>query len=815
MIRLDVLGTLALSRADGTPIRSVLGQPKRFALLVYLASSHPGAKHPRDTLLGLLWPELDQDRARRALRQSLHGLRRSLGPGVLTGKGEELIGVDPERLRCDATAFARALDENRDLEALELYRGDFLEGFHVSGVPEFERWIERRRRELRGAAVRAAWRAVEETEKKGEAESARRMAERAVELAPFDGETVRRFLRLMDRLNQPAAALRAYRAYAARLREELDLEPSAETRTLVGVIRRGHESADRGRFGSDDGEDGSSASPGPMRPSGGPGEDPGLPRTDPAPEQPEARRDISGRSFPLRRIAAVALPALLLLATLAYAGVFDSGANGAPSSDRPIRSVAVLPFADMSPSGDQRWFADGLAEELLDVLTSLEPLEVVGRASSFQFRGVDRDIRMVGDSLGVGAVLEGSLRRTGDRMRITVQLVRTSDGHHLWSETFDRAVTTGAVFALQEEIARSVADALQLELGLEMSGRLTAKAPASLEAYSRFLQARSGMRERTPEGRRRARTLIREALRLDPEFAPSWALSAMLHLREAFWEHQQESPALDASRLHALAAAERALALDPELAEAHSTLGYVLDQRRRWMDARKHHLRATVLDPRDPAAREEFIWHLAASGEWEAALEEARIRQRLDPLYVVANGNLAEMLMYTGRLEEAIEQWRHTIVLAGEDDVHASLVRSLYAKAFALQGRTQRAVSVALDAYRNDRGTSQPRRSYYFSQLAATHALAGDRRAARSLLDSLRIRSGPDARRPSRPLMAYDMARVHAALGSVDSAFVWLERSRPVNWRLLEIARLRGDPWWAPIRDDPRYQRLLADLGVG
>lgn len=216
MIRLRVLGPSSLDRPDGTPVRSVTAQPKRFALLTYLASFHPAGRHPRDTVLGLLWPDLPPDRARSALRQALHGLRRSLGPGVLTGKGRERIGIDPERLWCDAAEFARTADQGRDEDALELYRGPFLEGFHVDGAPAFERWVESRRRRLRHEAVDAAWRLAQRAEAEGERAAARRRAERALEMAPYDGEAVRRYMELMDRIGQPAAALRAYRDYAAQ-----------------------------------------------------------------------------------------------------------------------------------------------------------------------------------------------------------------------------------------------------------------------------------------------------------------------------------------------------------------------------------------------------------------------------------------------------------------------------------------------------------------------------------------------------------------------------------------------------------------------
>ncbi|MFW6200585.1 MAG: BTAD domain-containing putative transcriptional regulator, partial [Gemmatimonadota bacterium] len=614
MLRLDVLGSIALSRADGVPVRSVLAQPKRLALLAYLASSHPPASHPRDALLALLWPELDQERARRALRQALHGLRKSLGPGVLTGKGHEMVGVDSERLRCDVVSFSRAVEDGRDAEALELYRGDFLQGFHVSGVPEFEHWSERRGRELRLAAVEVAWRVVETAEAAGRTGEARRAGERALELDPFGGETVRRYLGLMDRLGQPADAIRAYQSYAERLQQELDLAPSPETRALAETIREGGGSSEgweRSSVGRDAAESPHEPSPeddsenlvaeaGDRPTESGPETGP---RTGPPRSPGRLRRSL------FRRRAAIGVPIAALLGVFAYAGLNESESSGPAVTDRPIRSVAVLPFADLSPAGDQQWFGDGVAEEILDVLARIEPLQVTARSSSFQFEGRNVDVRALGDSLGVGAVLEGSVRRAGNRVRITVQLVRTSDGTHLWSESYDRALTSETIFVTQEEIARSVADALEVELGLTTPALRVAERPAGLEAYSLYLQARHAIRERTGEGRGRALPLIREALEHDPNFARAWALLARWHVQAPFWEPFDGAVDLETSRARSLQAARRALELAPDLAEAHATLGFVLDHHHRWTEAWSHHSRALELDPGFPEARAYALWH--------------------------------------------------------------------------------------------------------------------------------------------------------------------------------------------------------------
>jgi DNA-binding SARP family transcriptional activator len=216
MIRLRILGQLTLEQDERPVAAPLLGQPKRLALLTYLAAVHPAAPRSRDTLIALLWPELDEAHARTGLRQALLRLRRHLGAGSLTGMGDEQVGVDPARLWCDAAAFTAALARGDRVGALALYGGPFLDGFHLSEAPEFERWVERERRRLELEAVAAAWQLVDESEADGDESGARRWAERAIELAPYDELGFRRYLSVLERQADGAAATTAFAAYEHR-----------------------------------------------------------------------------------------------------------------------------------------------------------------------------------------------------------------------------------------------------------------------------------------------------------------------------------------------------------------------------------------------------------------------------------------------------------------------------------------------------------------------------------------------------------------------------------------------------------------------
>ena len=237
MVELRLLGTVNLTTADGCEARSLIGQPRRLALLAYLAAATPRGTQRRDRLLTLFWPELDQGRARAALRQALHVLREELGPRVLVSRGDEEVGLDFDVVRCDVAEFDRAVAAGRLTEALDLYRGELLEGFFISGAPDFERWQDDERRRLCETASRAAQALVEEAEDRGDLAAAAIWARRALRLAPNDEALLRRLLTLLDLLGDRAGALQVHDEFARRLAAEFEAQPAAETQALVAAVR--------------------------------------------------------------------------------------------------------------------------------------------------------------------------------------------------------------------------------------------------------------------------------------------------------------------------------------------------------------------------------------------------------------------------------------------------------------------------------------------------------------------------------------------------------------------------------------------------
>ena len=289
------------------------------------------------------------------------------------------------------------------------------------------------------------------------------------------------------------------------------------------------------------------------------------------------------------------------------------------------KSIAVLPFVDMSPDGDQAYFADGISEEILNVLVKTHSLKVAGRTSSFQFRGRDEDLRGIGEQLGVAHILEGSIRKASNRVRITAQLVTADDGFHLWSETYDRELTD--IFAIQDEIARSITDALAIELNLaDTEKSLVSVSTTNMEAYDRYLEARGLIAQRMDF--ERANKLLIEATQMDPEFAEGWAASAQSHSLSIYYLEVDR----DKYKKLAESMANRALEIDPNLAMAHSVLGDIYRDRYQWTEARENYLHALALNPDEVEANEQYTQMLWRMSYFDEALKYSSRATELDPL---------------------------------------------------------------------------------------------------------------------------------------------------------------------------------------
>ena len=426
----------------------------------------------------------------------------------------------------------------------------------------------------------------------------------------------------------------------------------------------------------------------------------------------------------------------------------------APPRTAPARNIAVLPFTNLSPEPGSEYFSDGLTEELIHALTTVEGLRVVACSTAAQLRNREDDIYSIGRQLNVAAVLVGSVRQAGGRLRIMARLVDTATGYYLWSETYDRQLED--LFAIQEEISRAIVDTLCIKL--LGRGRAMARTPTNLEAYNLYLKGRFHGNQRTREGLERAIEYFREAVAIDPGFATGYA--GLADAQSLLADHGLEPAAETMGQ--AKSAELRALDLDPNLAEAHTSLAFILSLYEwRWAEAGEHYRRAIRLSPGYVAAHHWYSCdYLALLGRMEEAVAEAKLAVQLDPLSPVIAESLAYVLLLARRYEEALEQSGKVAEMA-----------PYFYKAYTNQGRAYIQMGRYAEAIQMlERGL--PLAGGVPSVLGAlgqAHALAGNHARARAILAELAEMA------KKAHVTANAPALIHLGLGEKERALEWIE----------------------------------------
>jgi eukaryotic-like serine/threonine-protein kinase len=347
---------------------------------------------------------------------------------------------------------------------------------------------------------------------------------------------------------------------------------------------------------------------------------------------------------------------VVIVVTLLSVGLFLLGRYSAPNEQRasalPTKSIAVLPFVNMSSDQENAYFADGLTEEILSRLAEVRDLKVPGRTSSFAFKSQNRDLRKVGSALGVANVLEGSVRKSGDRLRITAQLIRTQDGYRLWSQAFDRKLDD--VFAIQEEIARAIASALSVQLSLGVSEN--AQRPTQdMQAYDSYLEARTLITRRDTENLRRAIPLLEGVVQRDPNFAKAWAALAQAEALASYYYVAPRKESLEAAE----GAARKALSIDEGTDLAHAVLANVLRDRFDWLAAETEFRRALELNPGEAETHNQYGQLLLRVGHLDEAFQHISRARELEPLGWVPASMMGLLYLMRGELPKSAEMLDH------------------------------------------------------------------------------------------------------------------------------------------------------------
>ncbi len=466
----------------------------------------------------------------------------------------------------------------------------------------------------------------------------------------------------------------------------------------------------------------------------------------------------------------------------------DAGSTAA-RADSERASIAVLPFADLSPAKDSEYFADGMAEEILNALAAVPDLRVAARTSSFSFKGKNEDVRHIATELGVGTVLEGSVRKERNLIRITAQLIDARDGFHLWSHTYDRELES--VFTIQEEIAGAIVEALRVPLGLESKERIARTRTDDMAAYELYLRGRFliGQRGRSLS---QAVALFEDALARDSTFAPAYA-----GLAEAYGLLPYYGLAsFDQALAKAEATARRALALDSSLAQGHTALANVRRDRRDWDESLRAYHRALELAPDDVEANSQFAQWLAMVGRWTEAVEYSRRARDLDPLSPHKRVMLGWHLTYARQYDQAMAELLRaveldpTFMLAHFRLYWLYLLTSRYAEAEVHARRTAELVGADPDVMAGlVRAVADPT-----SKAAALRAAASGQR----LIDT------PEGSKAILAMFSALLGEGGRAIGLMEDFY----------GRGLGDVALVWEPAFDLIRDEPRFQALLRRLDV-
>lgn len=693
-------GTLLEPKGESESARLVRRHPLALLALLVTDASH---ELTRGKIVGLLWPEFSEKRARARLNSCVYHARRALGDGQLVSSGEKLH-LRRDGLRCDVWSFRQDLDAGRPDRAVGHYGGPFMDGFHLPNSSSFEKWMERERNRLRTAYREALESLATEAEERADPRDAARWWQRRFEEDPYDAQVV---VHLMDALaaqGKRVGALVAGRGHVRRLAEDLELEPSS-----------------------------------------------------------------------------------LVLATLErvrHADVRAAPPTVEPSSASRSSSIAVLPFEIVSGSEEVEAFAAGLHADLLTDLSRSPSLLVISRTSVLPFRGSERSLVEIGSELGVEHILEGEVQQAGSRVRLRVQLIDAGTDVHLWADRWDRRLSVENLFELQSELTREIVSRLEAELVRAHSHPASSAPTTDLEAYRLHVTARTHLDQRTTASMERAVDLFRAATDRDERYPAAWAGLAEALALLVSYQHRTAEPTLaEAGR-----AAERAVGLDPSLAEAHSALGLVHFGRQRGPRALRSLYRAVELRPGYAHALKSLALALGPLGFWEEGTLHMERAARLDPTspeihyclgerYVLPGGSVDESLAHVRRAQElspgyAVAHLLEGRILADSGDPESALAP------------LRRGLDLA----------PEPTRARHLYSLARALAVAQEGEARRTLT---RIQEAVDP---------FFEGAALAVMGDVDGAF---ERLYEAEWTSLHSYHIRYDPALGPMRKDPRFSELL------
>src|SRR5882762_5035978 len=457
-----------------------------------------------------------------------------------------------------------------------------------------------------------------------------------------------------------------------------------------------------------------------------------------------------------------------------------------------IHSLAVLPLESLSSDASQDYFADGMTDELISDLGQISALRVISRTSVMAYKHARKPLPQIARELNVDAVVEGTVLRSGDQVRITAQLIEASTDKHLWSQSYEGELRD--TLALQNRVASAIADQIRINVNPQEQAALKSVKLVNPQAYESFLKGRYFWNKRTADGLKVAQAYFNQAIDEDPKYAPAYSGLADTNALLGDWQYAVMTPKEALPK--ATAAALKALELDSTLGEAHNSLAFCLDGFDWDFDAAgKEFRRAIELNPSYATAHHWYAWHLSLLGQYDEAIAEMSKAENLDPLSLIINADLAELLVLAHSYEESIRQSRKTI----EMDPNFALAHNQLAQAYLQTHMQVEAVAELQRAVQLSAGSPTA-----IANLARAYVASGKKSEAVRLLNNLKKRSNSIYSHGS------EIAVIYAALGDTDQAMNWLEKGFEERFNPGVLLR----PGFDPLRSDPRFQDLLRRIGL-
>ena len=489
------------------------------------------------------------------------------------------------------------------------------------------------------------------------------------------------------------------------------------------------------------------------------------------------------RLWPKRRV--IIGSALVLSLLILFVLLFRSRGR-APTG---IRSLAVLPLENLSGDAAQNYFADGMTDELITDLAQISALRVISRTSVMAYKGARKPLPQIARELNVDAVVEGTVLRSGDQVRITAQLIEASTDKHLWSQSYEGELRD--TLALQNRVAGAIANQIRINLTPQEQAALKNVKVVNPEAYESYLKGRYFWNKRTADGLKAALAYFQQAIEEDPQFAQAYSGLADTYVLLGDWEYEVLAP--NEVYPKAKAAASKALELDNTLSEAHTSLASLGMFDWDWQTAGEEFRRAIELNPGYATAHHWYAWHLDLLGRGSEAIDEMRKAESLDPLSLIISADTADLLFVARRYDESIQQSRKTLEMdpnfaIAHFELSQAYQKRMYSEAIA---ELQRAIELS--------GGSKT----FTCNLAYAYAVSGRRNEAVRILNDLTKRSNGSSD-------AAEIALIHAGLGEKDQAMAWLEKA--FSERFIPSVLLR--PGFDALRSDPRFQNLVHRIGL-